>query len=225
MLWEQSNRFTLSPKNEPVLSFDSFSQYLRQQFHQSRNIFHHYQEYRSNQNSKKSNKVQHYHQSENNLSGVEESGTLETVDVSKDGKKVIFLLHFKLFLYSLSQIEDNTFFLTQVSDKQHGKAVKNCKQSETKPKKLKKKKRLILLKSKVLPSYLSKSTPGPCSYNLPNGLIKASFNRVYSEPPPVDYGSTSLGVSTHFKSTVSLRNKLESKKPLVSNVLGLCFLI
>jgi hypothetical protein len=89
-MWDQSIRFTLSPKNEAVLSFDSFSQYLRQQFHQSRNIFHHYQEYRSSQNPKKSNKVHHCCQTESNLNSVEESGTLETVDISKDDKKVIY---------------------------------------------------------------------------------------------------------------------------------------
>ena len=53
MLWDRSNRFSPSKRDETILTYESFSDYLRQQFLQSRNLFHHYKEYRKSQKEKR----------------------------------------------------------------------------------------------------------------------------------------------------------------------------
>jgi len=55
MLWERGNRFQ-PPKpaaGDSILTYASFSEYLRQQFKQSRNLFQHNTGHKKNKNSTK----------------------------------------------------------------------------------------------------------------------------------------------------------------------------
>jgi hypothetical protein len=51
--FQNSSSSSPKKKSEGILTYESFSEYLRQQFLQSRNLFQHYQNYRKTQKHKK----------------------------------------------------------------------------------------------------------------------------------------------------------------------------
>ncbi len=94
MLWDRSNRFTATKKDEKILTYESFSDYLRHQFLQSRNLFHHYQEYRKSQKQKKykhdPRKIHHDFQSPHH----HEEGITPATSLTEDAPKVRTLFVF-----------------------------------------------------------------------------------------------------------------------------------
>ncbi len=62
--------------------------------------------------------------------------------------------------------------------------------------------------------------PGPGSYHHPESLVKPSFNRVYTEPPPAHSTfdtskKKSAGLRNYLRPTTAIKKRMESK-PLVS---------
>ncbi len=125
---------------------------------------------------------------------------------------------------------ENTFFLTQTNeggdDIPHTRGPISTqtqpseRQDQIQRSKKKKNNKLILLKSKVLPSYLDNTMPGPGSYHHPESLVKPSFNRVYTEPPPANgtFGTSkkkTAGLRNYLRPTTAIKKRMESK-PLVS---------
>lgn len=198
MLWDRSNRFSPSKRDETILTYESFSDYLRQQFLQSRNLFHHYKEYRKSQKEKRhkqdTRKIHADFQSPPKVGEEITPATSMTDDLPvKDHQP------------------ENTFFLTQASEPAEDFTVRKPNYHKSKKKKSGK---LILLKSKVLPSYLDKTVPGPGSYNVQQSLIKPTFNRVYTEPPPAssfNIKKKSNSIKGYLRPTSSIKKRLENK--------------
>lgn len=94
MLWDRSNRFTTSKKDEKILTYESFSDYLRHQFLQSRNLFHHYQEYRKSQKKKKHHDSRKIHA---DFKGTGEDVATPTTSITDDAPKVRDLMNPNLY--------------------------------------------------------------------------------------------------------------------------------